>query len=289
MDRRVQRQGNLAWILAGLGILLLAFYPLPPGRSIPRRFGAWVLSHWPHLAILAACALLCGLNANSSPGQDGDQAHFAITAWEWHWQERAVHPWTDYTNQFFLIWPVYLAQQVAPFSLATLRWLAIIPNLIGLMFLGLGMERLSGRRAALWAMSLVGLSAWFLFSAREYHEMGVFGPLCAGLVLYGLGRALEKWWGAILCAAALAFAIEAHNILAVWAAGLGAGLFLALGPRLFTMERFWLGAGAFLALAGPWLHNFLTASVDYPGHSLGPGRASGPRGRHAGRAFARHH
>ena len=270
LDRRVEIQGNRVWLLTGLGLLTLIFYLLPLGRRIPGRFKTWLIGHWPHMALLAVFTLLCGLNINSSPGQDGDQAHFAITAWEWHWLAMRVHPWTDYTNQYFLIWPMYLAQQAAPFSLATLRWLAVIPNLAALLFLGLGLERLAGRRAALWSMALAGLSAWFLFSAREYHEMGIFGPLCAGLALYGLARAKDRLWGALLCAASLSLALEAHNILAVWAAGFGAGLLLALGPGLFRRKSFWLGVSCFLVLSGPWLYSFATASVDHPGHNLGP-------------------
>ncbi len=271
LERQCQLWQARAWLAGGLGLLTLLLYLPPLGTAWPGRLAGLIRRRWPELLLLAAWGLLAGLFLDTSPGQDGDQAHFAITAFEWHWRGHGLHPWADYTDQRVMVWPLYLAQLVLPFSLAGERLLALLANLAALGLLGRAAERLAGRRAGLFALLLAGFSAWYLFFGREYYELAVAAPLCLGLALWGVARAGETRWGAPLAGAVLAGALWTHSLLVILAIGLGAGLLAAKGPGLLRRGRFWLGMAVFLALTGRWFWLYLQGGITHPGHQLDVG------------------
>ena len=263
LDRTVEWRQNRAWLMLGLGLALLGLCLLPHPRGWPARAGAWLRRHVWHLALLAGLGLVMGVQLNSNPGLHFDPAHFGVTSWVWHWQAKTLYHWSSYTTQESLILPAYLLQKVLPLSVATLRLVPVVLNLAGLLWLGLAVERWFGRKTSLLFMLLLGTSVHFLVTSRYFVEMTAYMTFCAGLALWGLGRARDSAWGGPLCALALAAAVYIHGLLSLLALGAGLGLLAALGPKLFRSRRFWLGAGLFALLMVPWLWNLFSGRMQH--------------------------
>ncbi len=202
LERQCQLWQARAWLAGGLGLLTLLLYLPPLGTAWPgrrpassgdagRNFCSWPPgASWPASSWIPPRARTATRPTSPSPPSSGTGGTRAP-------------PLGRYTDQRVMVWPLYLAQLVLPFSLAGERLLALLANLAALGLLGRAAERLAGRRAGLFALLLAGFSAWYLFFGGNTTSWRWRPPSAWGSPSGG-GRAGETRWGAPLAGAVLA-------------------------------------------------------------------------------------
>jgi PA14 domain-containing protein len=257
LNRQVQWWLNrrLLAAAAGAGLLFLLLLPYP--ATWRGRARSWLKGHWPHLALLAGLGGLLLINLNHAPGLEGDEGWAGYWAHQFQWKGIGGQSISWYATSIATGYPIYLLQKILPLDVGLVRLPGVLLNLLGLLFSGLAVERLLGKKAGWLAMLLLGSSAWFLCFSRTAWESLVYGMLALGLAMYGLAVAKEHAWGAALAGVAVGLGIYINAVFLALAAAVGITLVLLRRLRLFTMGRFWLGLGALVAGAWPFLWTFL--------------------------------
>lgn len=250
-DREVEWwRGRMVALLGLAGLLLsLGLWPYP--RFWPTALGGWLRRRWPHLLILGATAAVMAYRLGAAPGLEGDEAWAGVTAFGYHWYGLwPDHPTLTYCNIYDGVYPVMLLQQLFPLDVALLRTAPIVFDLLGVLMAGLGLERLLGRRAGLWALALLGSSAWFLCLSRTAQESNIYSLFCAGAMVLGLAAALGKgregWWGAPLAGLAAGLGLVNHMMFLPLVAATALVILAEGRLALLRSGRAWAGA---LALA----------------------------------------
>jgi hypothetical protein len=261
-DRQVEWwRGRMVALLGLAGALLcLGLWPYP--RAWPTALAGWLAKRWPHLAILGATAAVMAYRLGSAPGLEGDEAWAGATAFGYHWYGIwPDHPTLTYCNIYDGVYPVMLLQQLFPLDTALLRTAPIFFDLLGVLMAGLGLERLLGRRAGLWALLLLGSSAWFLCLSRTAQESNIYSLFCAGAMVLGLaaargaarGAKREGWWGAPLAGLAAGLGLVNHMMFLPLVAATSLMILAEGRLALLRAGRAWAGvlalaAGSFYAV-----------------------------------------
>ncbi len=266
LNVRVQNRANRTLFMAVITLICIGLTLLPHPLDWQGRLKSWAAAHKSLLILLTSLAVVNCPGLNDWPGLDGDSAHHGLIAVDWYWRAHFNPSWAGYANQALFSWPGYALLHFFPLSVGELRWYTSIGNLLGLLFLGLAVQRHFGRRAALVVTAVVGLSGLFFFANRHFIDPFTYSYLGIGLAFFGLSRSQDHWWGALLCASGLSLLWQAHGLYIPFVCGFGLLVLMVGGLKTFKNLRFWLGLATLLAWNHQWIISFLTRGFGQPSY-----------------------
>lgn len=227
------------------------------------------------LGFAAAVLVLFGAGIGSYPLWDPWEPKYGLAVREMLERGDLLTPYLDgkirWTKPILIYWAMAASVKLCGDTEFAVRLPSVVSALLGVLMTGWFVSRLRGPRTGLVAAAVLATLPQYFFMARQAMPDMLLTLFLTGamgffaLARFERGGPLRRWLAACYACLALAFLTKGPVALALFGGTVGLFWLIDFEPRLVRPSAAWaalrsavatyrpgLGAGIFLALAGPW-------------------------------------